>query len=69
MDRINPEIDDALNSFSGVSDEDKELVRNFLGYELQNNTGGGSSVLVQDAIQRRIDEVVKGDKNEEGAEE
>lgn len=69
MDRINPEIDDALNSFSGVSDEDKELVRNFLGYELQNNTGGGSSVLVQDAIQRRIDEVVKDDKNEEGAEE
>jgi hypothetical protein len=62
MDRINPEIDDALNSFSGVSDEDKELVRNFLGYELQNNTGGGSSVMVQDAIQRRIDEVVKDDK-------
>ena len=62
MDRINPEIDDALNSFSGVSDEDKELVRYFLGYELQNNTGGGSSVMVQDAIQRRIDEVVKDDK-------
>ena len=62
MDRMNPEIDDALNSFSGVSDEDKELVRNFLGYELQNNTGGGSSVMVQDAIQRRIDEVVKDDK-------
>ena len=62
MDRINPDIDDALNSFSGVSDEDKELVRNFLGYELQNNTGGGSSVMVQDAIQRRIDEVVKDDK-------
>lgn len=62
MDRINPEIDDALNSFSGISDEDKELVRNFLGYELQNNTGGGSSVMVQDAIQRRIDEVVKDDK-------
>ena len=62
MDRINPEIDDALNSFSGISDEDKELVRNFLGYELQNNTGGGSSVMVQDAIQCRIDEVVKDDK-------
>ena len=52
MSGINPEIEKYLDD---INNADSEAIKEILNYELQNNSGGGSSELVQQKIREIID--------------
>jgi len=65
MSGINPEIEKYLDD---INNADSEAIKEILNYELQNNSGGGSSELVQQKIREIIDSS-EYDVNDENSEE
>lgn len=65
MSGINPEIEKYLDD---INNANSEAIKEILNYELQNNSGGGSSELVQQKIREIIDSS-EYDVNDENSEE
>ena len=65
MSGINPEIEKYLDD---INNADSEAIKEILNYELQNNSGGSSSELVQQKIREIIDSS-EYDVNDENSEE